>query len=101
MENSQGNYGVTQQSLSDSRIKDLEETVYLLKERLLLIGQTLIQNKERTSLDSEENKKMLIQIKKENERLKELLERVLEQLGKTARKEELMIIKRQVDLLRG
>jgi len=101
MESSQGNYEVTQQLLSASRLKDLEETVYLLKERLLLIGQTLIQNKERTSLDSEENKKMLIQLKRENERLKELLERVLEQLGKTARKEELMIIKRQVDLLRG
>lgn len=101
MENSQGNYGAIQQPLSDSRIKDLEETVYLLKERLLLIGQTLIQNKEKTSLESEENKKTLHQIKKDNERLKELLERVLEQLGKTARKEELMIIKRQVDLLRG
>ena len=101
MESSQGNYEVTQQLLSASRLKDLEETVYLLKERLLLIGQTLIQNKERTSLESEENKKMLIQLKRENERLKELLERVLEQLGKTARKEELMIIKRQVDLLRG
>jgi len=71
-----------------------------LKERVLLIGQSLIGERDKTFKEIQEMKKSFIKIKDENNRIKELLERVTEQLNNVARKEELLIIQRQLDLLR-
>jgi len=45
-------------------------------------------------------KRTLMLIKDESDRIKELLERVTEQLNSVARKEELAAIQRQIDLMR-
>ena len=83
-----------------SRIRDVEERVRLLKDRALLIGQTLVDEREKTSKEILEIKKSLMIMKEENTRIKEVLERVTEQLGNVSRKDELIILQRQFDLLR-
>lgn len=83
-----------------SKIKDLEEKMRLLKDRLLLVGQSLIDERQKNFTVSQDLKKEIIKMKEENLRIKELLERVTEQLNNVARKEEFFIIQRQLDLLR-
>jgi hypothetical protein len=83
-----------------SKIRDVEERQRLLKDRILLLGQTHIEEREKTFTDLQELKKAVIQIKEENIRIKELLQRITEQINKTARKEELAILQRQFNLFR-
>ncbi|MBI3334583.1 hypothetical protein HYZ97_03790 [Candidatus Pacearchaeota archaeon] len=83
------------------RIRELEERQHLLKDRVLLIGKTLVIDREKTFRELQELKKTITIIKEENLRMRELLERVAEQLNNSARKEELMILQRQIDLLRN
>lgn len=85
---------------SITRIRDLEEKHRLLKERTLLIGQTQIEEREKSFKEIQELKKTVILLKEENIRIKELLQRVTEQLNDSARKEELAILQRQFDLFR-
>lgn len=85
---------------NNAQLRDIEEKQRLLKERVLLIGQSLIGERDKTFKEIQEMKKSFIKIKDENNRIKELLERVTEQLNNVARKEELLIIQRQLDLLR-
>lgn len=85
---------------SPGKIRDIEEKQRLLKDRILLIGQSLIEERERTFKELQELKKTVISVKEDNDRIKELLERVVEQLNGVARKEELAIIQRQLDLIR-
>jgi|SRR3989344_3339970 len=85
---------------SIARIRDLEEKHRLLKERTLLIGQTQIEEREKSFKEIQELKKTVILLKEENIRIKELLQRVTEQLNDSARKEELAILQRQFDLFR-
>lgn len=92
----------SQQYSSDpsSNIRDLEEKQRLLKDRILLIGQSLIEEREKNFKEIQEVKKSLVIIKEENIRIKELLERITEQINSLARKEEVMTIQRQLDLIR-
>ncbi|MEK6850323.1 MAG: hypothetical protein AABX85_01985 [Nanoarchaeota archaeon] len=93
---------VQQPFSSDSagKIRDVEEKQRLLKDRVLLIGQSLIEERDRTFKELQELKKNVTSVKEDNNRIKELLERVVEQLNGVARKEELAIIQRQLDLIR-
>lgn len=81
-------------------LRDLEEKVKLLRDRVLLLGQTIIEQRESTFLQLQEFKKTLEILKQENLRMKEFLQRISEQLSNTARKEEVMILQRQLDLFR-
>ena len=85
---------------SSNKIRDVEEKQRLLKDRVLLIGQSLIEERDRTFKEIQELKKTVLSVKEDNDRIKELLERVVEQLNNVARKEELSIIQRQLDLIR-
>lgn len=85
---------------ASSRLRDLEEKQRLLKDRVLLIGESLIEEREKSFAEIQEIKKALILMKSESDRIKELLERITEQLNSVARKEELAIIQRQLDLIR-
>jgi hypothetical protein len=82
------------------RLRDLEEKMLLLKDRVLLVGQTLVDERDKTFREMQEMKKSLILMKEETNRIKELVERITEQLNGVARKEEIMILQRQLDLLR-
>ncbi len=81
-------------------IRDLEEKLRLLRDRIILIGQTHIDEREKTLNEIQELKKTILQLKEESLRIRELLERITEQLSNTARKEELSILQRQFDLFR-
>jgi len=77
------------------KVQDLEEKHRLSKERILLIGQNLIEMREETETDLSELKKDMEILKGEIKRLKEIIQSVSDELDKTARKEELLILERQ------
>jgi hypothetical protein len=83
-----------------TKVRDIEERQRLLKDRILLLGKTHIEERERTFSDIQEIKKTVLILKEENIRMKELLQRITEQINNTARKEELLILQRQFDLFR-
>src|SRR3989344_2795880 len=86
------------QGESNFRFHDFEERNNLMKDRLLLIGQNLIEMREKISSD-------LLQLKKENEVMKRniehlasFLENISGELPKFARKEDLDILKKQAKM---
>ena len=83
-----------------SKIRDLEEKIRLLKDRTLLIGQSLVEERDKNFKEIQEMKKSLIKITEDNKRLKELMERVTEQLNNTIRRDELLMVQKQLDLIR-
>ncbi len=92
--------GQSQFSDISMKLRDIEEKQRLLKERTLLIGQTFIADRDKNFEEIQEIKKSMIKLKEETGRIKEILQRVTEQLGNVARKEELIILQRQLDLIR-
>jgi len=85
---------------SGTRIRDIEEKQRLLKDRLLLLGESLVEERDKIFTDVQDMKKEFIKLKEENQRMQELLQRITEQLSNTSRKEELLILQRQFDLFR-
>ena len=85
----------------NTRIRDVEEKQRLLKDRVLLIGKNLVEEREKTIKDIQEMKKSIFKLEKENSSLKDVLQRIIEQIDNTARKEELNILQRQFDLFRN
>lgn len=95
-------HGGAQQYFSDvnTRLRDMEEKQRLLKDRTLLIGQNLVEDRESSFKELQEIKKSLLQLKGENLRMKEFIQRMAEQISESARKEELMILQRQFDIFK-
>jgi hypothetical protein len=85
---------------SGPQLRDMEEKLRLLKDRILLIGQSLVDERGKNFNEIQELKKEFFKIKEENQRMKEFLQRVTEQLSNSARKEEVLILQRQFDLFR-
>ena len=83
-----------------TRLRDVEEKQRLLKDRTLLIGQNLIDEKGDTFKDIQELKKMVLILKEDNLKMKEFIQRMGEQISELARKEELMILQRQFDIFK-
>ena len=96
------NYPEQTQYFSDinTRLRDVEEKQRLLKDRTLLIGQNLIDEKEDTFNGVQELKKMVLSLKEENLKMKDFIQRMGEQISELARKEELMILQRQFDMFK-
>jgi len=88
------------QNLSDASIKirDLEEKQRILKDRLLLIGQNLIEIKETNNQDILKIKKDIEIIKQEMERTKAFLETISGEFSKFAKKEDLEILSKQAKM---
>jgi hypothetical protein len=84
----------------NTRLRDVEEKQRLLKDRIILVGQNLIEEKETNFNEIQSLKKSLLNLKEENLKMKELLQKVLEQISEFARKEELMILQRQFDIIK-
>ena len=85
---------------ANGRLRDIEEKQRLLKDRVLLVGKSFVEDREQMLGELREMKKTVVIMQKENERLKELMINVTEQLSHCARKEELEILRRQLDLMR-
>lgn len=77
------------------RFRDLEEKQKIMRDRLLLIGQNLIETREKTSEDILEIKKDIEIMKKNMERLIGFLETASAEFSKFARKEDLEILTKQ------
>ena len=84
----------------NTRMRDLEEKQRQLKDRILLIGENLINDKERTSSDLQEIKKSILEMKNEISSSKDSITKILKQTQNMARKEDLLILQRQFDLFR-
>lgn len=91
-----------QQLFSDvnTRLRDMEEKQRLIQERSLLIGKSIIDEREKNFSEIQAMKKSLIQLKEDILRMKELVQRITEQLESSARKEEVLMLQRQFDLFR-
>lgn len=93
-ENQEANYyqdqGVT--------IRDLEERQRILKDRLLLIGQNLIEIKEKNEKSILEVKKDLESLKENVERIKSFIETLSGEFSSLARKEDLEILTKQAKM---
>jgi len=92
--------GQFQDYSSGSRLRDLEEKQNLLKDRILLIGNALVDEKDKTFSKVQEMKKDLLFLKEELSKLKSFVQKMSEQMEGIARKEELAILERQFDLFR-
>ena len=80
---------------TNTRIRSLEEKQRLLKSRLLLIGQNLIEMREEQDKTSLEIKKDIEILKQTIEKVKSFLETASNEFPKFARKEELEILSKQ------
>lgn len=83
-----------------TKIRNIEENIRLIKDRVLLIGHSHIEEREKNFNDIQELKREMIKLKEENDKMSALLQRLVEQLNNAARKEELAILQRQFDLFR-
>ena len=81
-----------------TKVRDLEEKQRIIKDRLLLIGQNLIEIKEETHKNILEIKKEIEIMKHDLERLKSFLETASGEFSKFARKEDLEILSRQAKM---
>jgi hypothetical protein len=84
----------------NTRLRDIEEKQRILKDRILLIGESLVREREKNFSEIQKMKKIIINVNDDNARLKQFLQRITENLSNAARKEELMILQRQFDLFR-
>lgn len=84
----------------NTRIRDIEEKQRLLRDRMKLISESFVKERDKNFNGIQEIKKDVEKLKLDNERMKDLLLRIGEGLNKSARKEELLILQRQFDLFR-
>ncbi|MBU2616880.1 MAG: hypothetical protein KKB79_02765 [Nanoarchaeota archaeon] len=83
---------------TNTKIRDLEERNRMLKDRLLLIGQNLIETKEKTNLNVNEMKKDIEIIKRNVERLTSFIETISTEFPNFARREDLEILSKQAKM---
>lgn len=94
----EGGYGSQESWGSTQKIRDLEERQRILRDRLLLIGQNLIEIKEKTNEDILNIKRDVEIIKRNMERLVSFLETASAEFSKFARKEDLEILSKQAKM---
>ena len=80
------------------KLRDLEEKQRILKDRLLLIGQNLLEIKEKSNKDMLGIKKDIEKIKQEMGRMINFLETASSEFSKFARKEDLEILSKQAKM---
>jgi len=95
-----GEYGERFFADINTRIRDIEEKQSLLRDRMLLISESFVKERDKRFQEIVEMKKNIELLMQENKRMKELLLRLGEMANKSVRKEELMILQRQFDLFR-
>ena len=98
MAEEQGDYIGNILSEFNTKLRDIEEKQRITKDRLLLIGQNLIEMKEKTSEDILELKKELEIMKESLERLRSFSETISGEFSKFARKEDVAILSKQAKM---
>ncbi len=77
---------------------DIEERQKIVKDRLILIGQNLLDFKEKSEGEILDLKKDLEDLKRTIEKIKEFIETVSSEFGRFAKKEDLEILKKQAKM---
>jgi len=77
------------------KIRDIERSQEILKDRVLLIGQNFIETQEKNNKQIIELKKQAISLESDLKRITSIIESLSEETAKSARKEELAILARQ------
>ena len=93
-DNSEAEYFQTQ----SVTMRDLEERQRILKDRLLLIGQNLIEIKERNDEEILELKKQFEEMKQDVSKIKNFIETISSEFANFAKKEDLEILKKQAKM---
>ena len=81
-----------------TQLKDLEERQRVLKDRTLLLGQNLIELKEKQTNEINEIKKDIETLKQITERVKSFLETLSSELPKFAKKQDVEILAKQAKM---
>lgn len=84
----------------NARIRNLEEKQRILKDRLILIGQNLIDMREKTNEKILEIKKDIEILKQNMERMISFLESASAEFSKFAKKEDLEILYKQAKMFK-
>ena len=82
----------------NAKIRDIGEKQRILKDRLLLIGENLVEIKEKTNQKILEIKKDIEKIKQNMERFSIFLETISGEFSKFAKKEDLEILTKQAKM---
>lgn len=77
------------------KIRDIEEKQRILKERLILIGENLVDLREKTTKDNLEIKKNIVMIQEQLKKMLSFLETASSEMTKFARKEDVDILYKQ------
>ncbi len=83
---------------SNTKLSDLEERQRLLKERVLLIGQNLVNLRDESIKEIQEIKTDVEMMKQELEKIKSAIDRLIEESMQYARKEEVAVLARQMKM---
>lgn len=82
-------------SIYVEKIRDVEEKHNILKDRVLLIGNNLIDTKEKTNKEILEIKKDIESLKSQLQGVKDFIETLSGEMSKFAKKEDLNILQKQ------
>jgi hypothetical protein len=82
----------------NTRLKDLEEKQRIIKDRVLLVGNNLIETRDDFRGTILEMKKEIENMKKDFERMKSFIETLSDEFSKLARKEDLEILIKQAKM---
>jgi hypothetical protein len=83
---------------TSTKVRDLEEKQRIIKDRILLIGQNLIEMKEDMHITFLDIKKDIEIMKRDIERLKSFFETASGEFSKFAKKEDFEILSRQAKM---
>jgi hypothetical protein len=97
MADSQEYSNATESLLSDVSVKlrDIEEKQNIIKDRVLLIGENLISEKEEVDRQIQELKSDMIKQAEETKKIKMAIERIIDDLNNFVRKNEFVVLQRQ------
>ena len=87
-----------QEYYSGSNTRDIEEKQKILKDRLLLVGQNLVDFREKNEQELIKIKREIESLKLGFEKIKDFLETISGELVKFAKKEDLEILKKQAKM---
>jgi hypothetical protein len=77
------------------KLRDLEESERLMKERVIMIGNNFIESQDKNRSEIIELKKIIYELQSDTKRLKEIIQSLSEEIEKSARREEIAILSRQ------
>lgn len=82
----------------NTKMVDIEEKQRLLKDRVLLIGDNLVNARQETNQEIAQLKVSVEQIKQDTLKIRDTLQRILDELDTKARKSELEMLQRQAQM---